>query len=150
MLQAGSPEPRPSSLVFRAAERRRGQFLTLYVPILTCLGPPQATYVLLALAWVFVPIYLSSEVSLLRDSPAGGLGTAGPGVEWVVVIGRTPGFAHELVSETIVSALGLFPVLLNVPINPWSQVPWALSPGALSVGLYCTCLLHLEEDAPST
>ncbi|KAI4533382.1 hypothetical protein MG293_016401 [Ovis ammon polii] len=56
-----------------------------------------ATYVLLALAWVFVPIYLSSEVSLLRDSPAGGLGTAGPGVEWVVVMGRTPGFAHELI-----------------------------------------------------
>lgn len=26
---------------------------------------PQATYVLLALAWVFVPIYISSEVSLL-------------------------------------------------------------------------------------
>lgn len=25
---------------------------------------PQATYVLLALAWVFVPIYISSEVSL--------------------------------------------------------------------------------------
>lgn len=75
--------------------------MTLYVPILTCLGPPQATYVLLALAWVFVPIYLSSEVSLLRDSPAGGPGTAGPGVEWVVAMGRTPGFTHELVSETI-------------------------------------------------
>lgn len=27
-------------------------------------APPQATYVLLALAWVFVPIYISSEVSL--------------------------------------------------------------------------------------
>lgn len=55
---------------------------------------------LLALAWVFVPIYLSSEVSLPRDSPAGGLGTARPGVEWVVAMGRTPGFTHELVSET--------------------------------------------------
>lgn len=30
-----------------------------------CLCPPQATYVLLALAWVFVPIYISSEVSPL-------------------------------------------------------------------------------------
>lgn len=30
-----------------------------------CLCLPQATYVLLALAWVFVPIYVSSEVSLL-------------------------------------------------------------------------------------
>ena len=34
----------------------------LYSP---CLCTPQATYVLLALAWVFVPIYISSEVSLL-------------------------------------------------------------------------------------
>lgn len=29
---------------------------------------PQATYVLLALAWVFVPIYISSEVSLFLGS----------------------------------------------------------------------------------
>lgn len=35
---------------------------------------PQATYVLLALAWVFVPIYISSEVSLLMRPPTGGLG----------------------------------------------------------------------------
>lgn len=38
----------------------------------TCLCLPQATYVLLALAWVFVPIYISSEVSLLLG-PQGGL-----------------------------------------------------------------------------
>lgn len=150
MLQAGSPEPQPSSLVFKAAERRRGQFSTLYVPSLTCLCPPQATYVLLALAWVFVPIYLSSEVSLLRDSPAGGLGTAGPGVEWVVVMGRTPGFTHELVSETTSVSSGFVSSPTNILINPWRQVSWAFSPGALSVGLYCTCMLHLEEDAPST
>ena len=63
--------------------------------------PGSSVHGILALAWVFVPIYLSSEVSLLRDSPAGGPGTAGPGVEWVVAMGRTPGFTHELVSETI-------------------------------------------------
>lgn len=40
--------------------------------VLTCLCPSQATYVLLALAWVFVPIYISSEVSLLLG-PQGGL-----------------------------------------------------------------------------
>nr|XP_054111004.1 sodium/mannose cotransporter SLC5A10 [Callithrix jacchus] len=33
-----------------------------------------ATYVLLALAWVFVPIYISSEVSLLMGPPARALG----------------------------------------------------------------------------
>ena len=36
----------------------------LCLPSSLCLCPPQATYVLLALAWVFVPIYISSEVSL--------------------------------------------------------------------------------------
>lgn len=40
--------------------------------VLTCLCPLQATYVLLALAWVFVPIYIASEVSLLLG-PQGGL-----------------------------------------------------------------------------
>lgn len=36
-------------------------------PSLPCPCCLQATYVLLALAWVFVPIYISSEVSLFLE-----------------------------------------------------------------------------------
>lgn len=58
--------------------------MTMYVPSLTCLCPPQATYVLLALAWVFVPIYLSSEVSLPGDSRAwGGVGSGDRQDPWL-------------------------------------------------------------------
>lgn len=46
----------------------RGELHLLSSP---CLCPPQATYVLLALAWVFVPIYISSEVSPLAALRAG-------------------------------------------------------------------------------
>lgn len=57
--------------------------------ILTPLCLPQATYVLLALAWVFVPIYISSEVSLLLGLRAASR-RPGPYSELVVVIGGTP------------------------------------------------------------
>lgn len=63
--QVGPLHPAPSFI--------SGVGLVGAVPtVLTCLCPSQATYVLLALAWVFVPIYISSEVSLLLG-PQGGL-----------------------------------------------------------------------------
>lgn len=52
------------------------------LPSSLCPCPPQATYVLLALAWVFVPIYISSEVSLLPGTQ-GGLACIGALLPWL-------------------------------------------------------------------
>ena len=52
------------------------------LPSSLCPCPPQATYVLLALAWVFVPIYISSEVSLLPGTQ-GGLTCVGALLPWL-------------------------------------------------------------------
>lgn len=53
--------PRPAVLGSSSSLRDKALGICthdLYLPL-----SPQATYVLLALAWVFVPIYISSEVS---------------------------------------------------------------------------------------
>lgn len=119
-----------------------------------CLCPPQATYVLLALAWVFVPIYISSEVSPL-PRPQGGL-------TWVRAFVRLGGADEResqrpaQVGERTHCSQGWVTSPADVPIDSRRQAPEDLSPGALSAGSYCPCLLHrgmllclLDHTAPT-
>lgn len=80
--------------------------------VLTLALSPQATYVLLALAWVFVPIYISSEVSLPR----------GPRTAWALAGGRWcwagPGFPHWRLSEPIPLGSGLAVGATSIPVDP--------------------------------
>lgn len=71
-----------------------------------------------------------------------------PGLGWSGwwVMGRTPGFTHKSSEPTTVSS-GFVVSPANIPISPRRQVPSDLSPWASSVGFYCTCVLHLGDDA---
>lgn len=82
-----------------------------------CLCRPQATYVLLALAWVFVPIYISSEVSLLLE-PCSSF----PWVGALVLIGGGDGYDPLTLLTSCQTLQTVFiTAFINIPINPAKQ-----------------------------
>lgn len=106
-----------------------------------CPCRPQATYVLLALAWVFVPIYISSEVSLLLE-PWSSL----PWVWALVLIGGGDG-PDPLASLTSWQTLPAVYYAISIPISPARQ-PRDVSPGTLSAGLHLGVHTSVARGAP--
>lgn len=127
----GLDRPARRELLALATGRGRGEFFPLQAlwrvssglvldagsvgtgpAVLTLSLSPQATYVLLALAWVFVPIYISSEVSLV-------LGTQG-GLTWVGVLLPLLGSADEQEPRLDVVERAHCVLLspTHIPVNP--------------------------------